>query len=1145
MGLRLIYGASGSGKSKYLQQDMIRRAMEAPDKQFIYIVPDQFTMQTQKDLAEAHPNKGIMNIDVLSFGRLSYRILEETGRSQVPVLDDTGKNLLLRQVAVENRERLTVLQAYIDRQGYIHEAKSAISEFMQYGIGVEDMPRLIEAARTHPMLQHKLEDLQILYDAFRKRIGEEYLTKETTLDLLAESVPTSEFCKGSVIVFDGFTGFTPIQDQVIRQLLKVAEQVSFSILEDVSGKAAEDSGAGALGRQKLFALSEKTAGKLKNLAQQAQVTVEDAVYLSEADCPRFTHSKEIAHLEKNLFRYPYHCYTGETAGSLHLAEVTDPRREVQYVAREIRRLLREEDVCFRDIAVITGDLASYASQVKTLFPQYDIPFYLDETRGIRLNPITEFIRSALLILIRDFEADSVFHFLKSGMTDMDRSDVELLEVYVKALGIRGKKRYSEPFRILPSNMKSGAEEQDTSLLTRLNQIRSRFMEGLDLLLNMGETAGEKATALYNLLVACQVQNKLQKYETAFEEAGDLAKAKEYDQIYRYVCDLLSQVAELLGGTRVDLREFAALLDAGFSEIKVGTIPISVDRIQIGDMERTRLKQVKYLFLLGANDGNIPKKNNKGGILSDIDREYLSRSGMELAPTPREQMETQRLYLYMNMTKPSHRLYVSYVRTSGNGTTMRPSYLIDVIRRLYPDLKIEFPEQKEELWQLETGKEGTQVLAQKLRDYASGLLTDEEKENVLGLTSFYAQEDVLEELLKAAFISYEEHPLGRELAEKLYGKVLMHSVSRLEKYASCAYAHFLKYGMGLKETEEFSLEKRDMGTLYHETLAAFSKALAGAGETWFTVDDKNKDKLLNEAIEAVTASYGGGILYDTAANQYELQKLHRVLRRNVDVLQYQVKKGSFEPTYYELPFNDKDATFDLGDGAQIRLTGRIDRIDTAMADSREYVKVIDYKSGNRTLDLAQVNYDLQMQLVLYLNAALEMEKDHNKDKEVLPAGLYYYHIDDPFLEMEEELPEEEKKAKELAQFRMNGVTNADEEVLRLIDPDTATQSDVVNVKRKKDGDFASGTDVLTKEQFDLVCKFVRKRIPEIGKEMLDGKIALNPYEYDQQSGCDYCPYKAICGFDEGIRGCEKRSLVKLKAEDALEEMKHRLDGESHE
>ncbi len=1153
MGLRLIYGASGSGKSKYLQQEMIQRSIKEPDKQFIYIVPDQFTMQTQKDLAEAHPNKGILNIDVLSFGRLSYRILEETGQSQIPVLDDTGKNLLLRQVAVENRNRLKVLGAYIDRQGYIHEAKSAISEFMQYGITVEEMPKLIEKAEGHPMLRHKLEDLQILYDAFRKRIGQEYLTKETTLDLLAQSVPLSDFCRGSVIVFDGFTGFTPIQETVIAELLKVAEQVTFSILQDASyGKEKDGKEAP---HQKLFALSEKTVQRLSRVAENSRVPIEEAIYMQGEDCPRFAESKELAHLEKNLFRYPYAKYHDSIRGDIRLAEVTDPRREVMYVARQIRRLIREEDVCFRDIAVVTGDLASYASQVKALFPKYDIPFYLDETRGIRLNPVTEFIRSALLILIRDFDADSVFHFLKSGLAGIPREDIQLLEVYARARGLRGRKAYDQPFvnrkKIYGKTPeeKERREQEEAAKLETLNAIREKLMEGLSPILTMGETAGEKATALYEMLVAYQVQNQLIAYRERFEKAGDLAKAKEYDQIYRYVCDLLSQIAELLTQTKVDVREFAALLDAGFSEIKVGTIPASVDRVLIGDMERTRLKQVKYLFLLGVNDGNIPKKGNAGGILSDIDRNTLSGSkDFVLAPTPHEQMEIQRLYIYMNMTKPSNRLYLSYVRTSGSGTVMRPSYLVDVVKNLYPGLKTDLPEKEEELWQLETGKEGAQVLARKMRDLASGLLKGKDRDNVLGLTSLYAEEEALEELLKAAFITYEEHPLGKELAEKLYGKVLVHSVSRLENYASCAYAHFLKYGMHLREPEEFVLEKRDMGTLYHETLAEFSDLLRKEGLTWFTVGEEKKRELLEQAIESACTGYGDDILKASATNAYQVKKLRRIMRRNVDILQYQVKKGSFDPAYYESPFSEDDSAYDLGDGNMIRLEGRIDRVDIARKEDKEYIKIIDYKSGNKDLDLAQVSYDLQMQLVLYLHAAMEKERRLHPERSIVPAGMYYYHIDDPFLEMKEDATPEERQAKERMLFQMKGLTNQSEEVLQMIDPETETGSDVIKVKRLKDGSLSKTSAVLSEEDMQLVTAFVRKRIPQIGKQMLEGRITCDPYTYGKQDSCTFCPYKTVCGFDERVRGYEKRSLPEISGEEAIEAMRQKVEeetGESHE
>ena len=371
-------------------------------------------------------------------------------------------------------------------------------------------------------------------------------------------------------------------------------------------------------------------------------------------------------------------------------------------------------------------------------------------------------------------------------------------------------------------------------MERLNRIRQQFTDTVEILhMAPRAKAGEYVDHLYDFLEQNQVQQKLLNYQQRFEQEGDLAKAREYAQIYRLVMDLLDQIYELLGEEEISLQEFADILEAGFGEITVGTIPQNVDRIVVGDMERTRLKQVKVLFFLGVNDGNIPKNASKGGIISDMDREFLIESGTEMAPSPRQQMYIQRLYLYLNMTKPSERLYLSYAKVNSDGKGIRPSYLIDTVRKLFPLLAVEYPQNRSRLEQIEGRQEGARYLAEELREYADGTLREEERQDFyLMYRAYEADPEGRDRLTAAAFRRYKESGLSRIVARALYGRQLENSVSRLETYAACACRHFLQYGLSLQEREEFGFEVSDMGNVYHAVLENFAGKLAESGRTWW-------------------------------------------------------------------------------------------------------------------------------------------------------------------------------------------------------------------------------------------------------------------------------------------------------------------------
>lgn len=1143
MSLRFYFGPSGSGKSHRIYEEIMQRAAQEPGRNFLIIVPDQFTMQTQKDLVMRSDRGGILNIDVLSFGRLSHRILEEVGTKEMPVLDDTGKSLVLQKIAADLKEQLPAMGSLLHKQGYIHEVKSAISEFMQYGISTQDMDKLIASAEKRGALAMKLRDLKTLYRGFQDYIRDHFITTEETLDVLRRSLVKSKILPDSVVVFDGFTGFTPIQNRLIQELMRVCEEtiVTVTIGEEEDPYQMD-------GEQKLFHLSKKTVADLVKLAAEAEVTRGEDVFVKGGP-NRFTEAPALCYLEQNLFRYQYEPYT-EKQCEIRMFEALSPREEVHQTALYIRKLIREEGLTYRDIAVVIGDLEGYASYVETEFGQLEIPCFLDRTRGIVLNPMIEYIKSALQLYIRDFSYDTVFHFLRSGMADISREEIDELENYVIRTGARGYRTYSRLFTRRTEEMQQGSGQEDTEraeeTMERLNRIRQQFADTVEILhMAPRAKAGEYVDHLYDFLEQNQVQQKLLNYQQQFEQEGDLAKAREYAQIYRLVMDLLDQIYELLGEEEISLQEFADILEAGFGEITVGTIPQNVDRIVVGDMERTRLKQVKVLFFLGVNDGNIPKNASKGGIISDMDREFLIESGTEMAPSPRQQMYIQRLYLYLNMTKPSERLYLSYAKVNSDGKGIRPSYLIDTVRKLFPQLAVEYPQNRSRLEQIEGRQEGARYLAEELREYADGTLREEERQDFYLMYRAYESDPVgRDRLTQAAFRRYKESGLSRIVARALYGRQLENSVSRLETYAACACRHFLQYGLSLQEREEFGFEVSDMGNVYHAVLENFAGKLAESGRTWWDFDENFATQAIKEAVEGYAATYGETVLYSSARNEYAITRMSRILTRTVLTLQQHLKQGSFQPDDYELSFRfaeDLDSIHvDLSEEEKMHLQGRIDRIDVSEDAEHVYVKVIDYKSGNKKFDLAALYYGLQLQLVVYMNAAMELESRKHPDKEIVPAALLYYHIDDPTIETPVELTQEQINEEILAKLRMNGVVNSDPAVVERLDRFLQDKSKVIPVEKKKDGSFSARSGVLSREEMQLVSSYVDTKIRKIGREILDGKIAANPYEKGNEEACTYCAYKKVCGFDGSIPGYEKRQLEDLDKQTLMQRMQETVE-----
>ena len=1161
MSLRFYIGASGAGKSTALYREIIERSMEHPEQNFFLIVPDQFSMQTQAELVRLHPRKGIMNIDALSFSRLAHRVFEEVGEDARTVLDDTGKSLVIRKIAGGLKEKTTVIGPSLNKTGYVHEVKSVLSEFMQYGIGPKELKALTEYANGRGGLYHKLKDLGVIYQGFREYMEKGYVTAEETLGLLAERLFQSRLVRGAVVAVDGFVDFTPVQKRVLRALMELAQEVIVTVPAD-GRESFEDAG----GEEELFHLSKKTVAALTKIAAEAGVERGRDVIFTERPVARLKNNAPLSWLEQHLLRYPLRPYPGaDAAESVTLFEASSQREEVRQVCIAIREYLRRTGDCYRDVAVIAGDLSAYANDLETFAALYDIPLYLDRTRGIVLNPFLEYIKSALQIVAQNFSYETVFHYLRSGLADFSREEVDELENYAMAAGIRGRKKWSDIFTIRTQEM---AQKDAVEQLERLNGLRQRLLEQLSPLLERPSRTEELVRALYAFIEKNGVQRKLKEYENRFHQAQDEVRAMEYAQVYRLVMDLLDQMVELLGDEPVKMEEFYRILEAGLSEIQVGTVPRNVDRVVAGDVERTRLTGVKALFFIGANDGYIPKAAKSGGLLSDVDREFLQGSGLELAPTPRQQMYMQRLYLYMNMTKPSCHLFLSWARMNGEGKALRPSYLVSMVRKLFPALCVLHPEEKPEIDQVQSLNDGRAWLVQGLRRYADGRLSEEngELERFARLYQVYAVSAETAEwtgrMVSAAFRTYREQPLGKAAALALFGSTLLGSVSRLEQYASCAYAHFLQYGLYLKEREDYSFEAVDMGNLFHGVLEIFGEKLKEKGYTWFDFPKEEGEALVEEAVEAFAASYGSAVLFDSARNRHLITRMKRILKRTVSTLQYQLKKGAFSPEHFEVSFSvleDLDAVnIALSGEEKLRLRGRIDRVDTWRQPAQEspsgrdrvYVKVIDYKSGSRDFSLAALYYGLQLQLVVYLNAAMELEQKEYPKDEVLPAAMLYYRVHDPIVEPKED-PEADGEDEEalaarvqkeiLGKLRMTGVVSSEEKVIDGLDAHFTGRSDVIPVERKRDGQPGARSSLLSGGEFKVISDYVNLKIRQIGTEILEGRIPLNPYRQagGGQGACTYCPYSRVCGFDRRIPGYEDRTLEKLEEKEALRRMEQAL------
>ena len=1205
MALRLWTGSSGSGKTRFLFEYVLKEAAEHSELNYIVIVPEQFTLSTQREFVRLSRDHGILNIDVLSFARLAHKIFEEVGYKDAggKPIDDMGKNLILRHIAAKCEDRLSVFNGKMDKLGYITEVKSAISEFMQYGISADKVKEMAEAARNsgRGRLAAKLSDMEILYREFSKYTEDNYITKEERLDKARKAVYKSQKIRKSVVIFDGFTGFTPVQYNFIESLLQISRDIHVTILTDTRDNVTYNT------NHELFYLGYKTANKLKKIAELNNIQVEKDFEILDTVPRRFWRrrgennelqvtSKMLVHLEKNLFREYSKQYferdnvtddsnlpTKAVNTDIRVFSALQPIDEVRKVAVEIQKIIRngncaiaedamngEQDyagnndntcIRYKNIAVATGDLETYAPLFRRVFAEYRIPHFVDKTFPILMNPFIEYIRALLDVITDNCSYSAVFRYLRSPINDFKTSDIDTLENFVLRHGISGvsvwnsdwKEKYGRYYK----KNNSSAENIVSEELVKVDLLRKKVIESLsdilDLITDGHRKRSKNSTKAVNEINAVfmrvfeerKIEDRIKILYEEYSKTDDFFKRdkeKEYEKIYGRVAELFERMSELLGDEKITMDEYGELLDAGFDEIRIGVIPTITDYIQIGDITRSRFDDIHTLFIVGANDGVIPKSSSSGGIISDIEKEFLIEytPDIELAPTVREQAYTGQLYLYMLMTKPSNGLVVSYSRLSSDSSSLRPSYVIKVLMDMFPNIKLEkdFDDITDTIYNRNS-----------LYNAIVENIRDKETEGLISLLLNRPEYGDLfrDNLLLAADASFMKGVLrgkdaiSKSVASILYGSSIIGSVTKLEQYARCSFSYFLKYGLSLKEREVYSFEARDMGTVLHAIMEKYAKHLNENNLNWTDVDKAKSEEIVRNAIEECMNDPRYTILQSTSRHQYMVERIFRISLRSINVLTEHLRAGDFVPKDAEIMFssaNNLDAlTFKLSDDEIMRLIGTIDRLDTYKDDEHIYIKVIDYKSGNKTFDLVEVYRGLSLQLVVYLNAATELVKkdEANAGLQVVPAGVLYYHIDDPLVDgllNEDEAVIAERIKNEL---KMKGLVNSDESVYKHMDLGMQGSSNIIPVGKLKSGELSKLSSAASSDDFNTIQSYVNFILKDIGRNILDGNIKAEPHTSKgvDSNPCAYCLYSDICKYDNEVSeyedGVTKENVIEKMRE----------------
>ncbi len=1147
MSIRFIIGRSGYGKTYQCFKEIHERLEEDPQgSPLIYLVPDQMTFQSEKALLRSDRIVGLIRAQVFSFTRLAWKVLQEAGGLARTHLTSVGTNMMLRKIIENHRDEFRAFQTAADKAGFIDKTAEMIAEFKRYCL---DPNAIALEHDSNQALRDKLHDLQLIYREFVEALKGQYVDAEDYLALLAEKIPSSAYIANAEIWVDGFHSFTPNEYVVLEMLMRHAERVTFTCTMEAPAEQPP-------GELDLFHENARNYRALVQMAKENGIAIEPPQILRT---PHRFLRHELSFLEYQYEKRPTKSL--HEGNAVRLSAAVNRRAEVDAAAREIISLVRDKDYAFQEIGVMTRDVDAYHHLIETIFADYGIPFFIDEKRPMLHHPLVELIRSMLDAIVGNYGYEPLFRAVKTDFfipldsfeqLDQARMDFDQLENFVLKLGLQGSRWKND--LLWQQLMNNETNVEDKRFIERMYELRTLIHEPLSQFekqMRRAQTGREMAKAIYECLLALQIPDKLHFWLAKAEEEGDLKTAQEHDQAWKAVIRLLDEIVEIIGEEAMTVDLFAKIVDSGLESMKFSLVPPSLDQVLIGSVDRSRYTDVKCVFLLGANEGVLPAKPVEDGLLTETDRDVLAEMGIALAPTSTRRLLDEQFYIYLALSTAEELLHISYPLADEEGKALFPSPVITRIKELFPSLK-------EQLWTLEphtdedqfmflaTPKQSFSMLTGMIRNWRRGYPIASVWWHAYNWFVEQKQSSKLRLLQRSIFYKNAAQPLSKETSLALYGDVISMSVSRMERFQSCPFQQFASHGLLLKERQLFSFRAPDIGQLFHDALNVIAQDLRQRKVEWASLSDEQCFHMADQTVQFLAPKIQHEILLSSNRYHYLMRKLKQVVGRAVSVLAKQARRSGFTPVGHELEFGPKGPmppiTYALDNGVKVEVRGRIDRVDQAIGAEGLYLRVIDYKSSARDLDLAEVYYGISLQMLAYLDVVIANAPRWLGQK-AIPAGVLYFHIHNPMIQSEHPLSEEKIEEERFKKFKMNGLVLHDLEALELMDNQIAEKhSDIIPFGLKKDGKPTKYSKAATREEFDAIRSHVRRMTKTIGTELTRGVVDISPYRYKKETPCTFCEFRPLCQFDQSFAENDYRLLKAENAENILKKMLAERNGE---
>ncbi|MEK5230835.1 helicase-exonuclease AddAB subunit AddB [Lysinibacillus sp. FSL K6-0232] len=1169
MTLRIVSGRSGTGKSAFIYKEIVEQLKTDPLGHPIFIiVPDQMSYSTEYELTNKHDVQGLIRAQVMTFKRLAWLVLQETGGIARKEVNGYGYRMLIRKLLEEQQSEFSLFRQAAGKRGFTEEIETLLKEFSRYSVNsavLEEVTASLKVIDAPHTLQAKTNDLHVVLQALEERLGTTYVDSEGYYPILTEQLKYADTMKQATIYIDGFTAFTVRELELVRELLKVTKQVTVVLPFDHIDEAFDE--------QALFHEAALTNQRLHDIAKEEGIEVDAPIHFHHT---RRFYSNDLQHIEARFADIVPQ--TKKTSGDVQVFEASNRRAEVHAIAREITKLTREDGYRYQDIVLLYRQAELYDPLITSIFQQYEIPIFTNTKKTMLHHPLIELSRSALEVITSNWKYEPVFRSVKTDLffplhaeLTVWRERADRLENYCLAQGIYGERWFEEPrwfykkYRGLEFHSRVQTDEE-RAMQIEIEAIRDEIRQPLKNLQNQLEqvqTGRAIATALFEFMEALQVYDKLQALKGRELERGDALAASEHEQAWQEWVAVLDQFVYMFGEQEMSVQEAAKILDEGFDTLEFSRIPPTLDEVMVATVDLARLSNIKIAFVVGMNDGVYPTRMEYEGLLSDTEREWFSQIGYELAPTSTNRLLQENFLFYRAVTTPSDKLYMTYPTADEEGKALLASIYIKKIigNASTPGLLSDVAVERVVMDPIEllAGdvlpylRHPRTALAHLMVQLRQAEHSRELAPEWLALQKFYKQDPywalIFERVRYPITHKNKAEPLEAYITQELYGQKLTSSVSRIEKYFRCPFSHFTTYGLRLEERAEYRLETFAIGDLFHEALKWITEETHRQQLSWIRLTKQQIQQLARQAVEQIVPVFSHQILLSSARYRYIQRKLIRIVERTMTALTQHANVSHFKPIAIEASFGPGQneqlppLEIDLSGGKKMFMRGRIDRVDSATIDNRSYLRIVDYKSSARDLDLNEVYYGLSLQVLTYLDVAMENSSYWLSD-DTEPAGVLYVHVHNPMLKLDKDLTDSEIEEDRLKQYKMKGLLSENAEAILSMDEqleEKSGHSKIIPVYMKKDGTpSASQSRIVAVNDMKNLQHFVRRKHQEAGNGILAGDTDISPYKLKTKTACDYCQFAAVCQFDPTDGKQSYRQLVQANPNEIVDKIRKEME-----